>query len=270
MRLWRRVISNMKDAVAYFGFRQVFRRRAEAMTRAATLALSAGVLLFIGVLVSQGLAGGRRHPGAGGVGTAAGRAVSSAAAGARCGGHSRAVRAGRPGRRSDARGAAGAVGGRIRQQPDAGRTVRRPSAHGPPPGAARHAAAARPPRRSPSAPRCRPSRRLPSRCSVWRCSARRQRHFSPARAAGLLADCQRPVWRCRWADFIWMQRRGLFSKLMRAATRFSGKRDWSQWMSHAAGDRPCRAGHLSAAAGRWRRAFAQPASAGWSAPARSI
>jgi hypothetical protein len=26
MRLWRRVISNMKDAVAYFGFRQVFRR----------------------------------------------------------------------------------------------------------------------------------------------------------------------------------------------------------------------------------------------------
>jgi hypothetical protein len=28
MRLWRRVISNMKDAVAYFGFRQVFRRGA--------------------------------------------------------------------------------------------------------------------------------------------------------------------------------------------------------------------------------------------------
>ena len=27
MRPWRRVISNMKDAVAYFGFRQVFRRR---------------------------------------------------------------------------------------------------------------------------------------------------------------------------------------------------------------------------------------------------
>ena len=26
MRVWRRVISNMKDAVAYFGFRQVFRR----------------------------------------------------------------------------------------------------------------------------------------------------------------------------------------------------------------------------------------------------
>jgi hypothetical protein len=28
MHPWRRVISNMKDAVAYFGFRQVFRRRA--------------------------------------------------------------------------------------------------------------------------------------------------------------------------------------------------------------------------------------------------
>jgi hypothetical protein len=26
MRPWRRFISNMKDAVAYFGFRQVFRR----------------------------------------------------------------------------------------------------------------------------------------------------------------------------------------------------------------------------------------------------
>jgi putative membrane protein len=34
--------------------------------------------------------------------------------------------------------------------------------------------------------------------------------------------------------FYWMQRRGFFSKLMRAATRFAGKRDWSQWMSQAA------------------------------------
>jgi putative membrane protein len=33
--------------------------------------------------------------------------------------------------------------------------------------------------------------------------------------------------------FYWMQRRGFFSKLMRTATRFSGKRDWSQWMSQA-------------------------------------
>jgi putative membrane protein len=34
--------------------------------------------------------------------------------------------------------------------------------------------------------------------------------------------------------FYWIQRRGLFSKLMRAATRFAGKRDWSQWMTQAA------------------------------------
>jgi putative membrane protein len=33
--------------------------------------------------------------------------------------------------------------------------------------------------------------------------------------------------------FYWMQRRGFFSKVMRAATRFAGKRDWSQWMSQA-------------------------------------
>jgi putative membrane protein len=33
--------------------------------------------------------------------------------------------------------------------------------------------------------------------------------------------------------FYWFQRRGLFAKLMRAATRFAGKRDWSQWLSHA-------------------------------------
>jgi hypothetical protein len=30
MHPWRRVISNMKDAVAYFGFRQVFRRAKKA------------------------------------------------------------------------------------------------------------------------------------------------------------------------------------------------------------------------------------------------
>jgi putative membrane protein len=33
--------------------------------------------------------------------------------------------------------------------------------------------------------------------------------------------------------FYLMQRRGLFSKLTRAATRFSGKRNWSQWVSQA-------------------------------------
>ena len=34
--------------------------------------------------------------------------------------------------------------------------------------------------------------------------------------------------------FYWMQRRGFFGKVMRTATRFAGKRDWSQWMSQAA------------------------------------
>jgi putative membrane protein len=33
--------------------------------------------------------------------------------------------------------------------------------------------------------------------------------------------------------FYWIQRRGLFSKLMRTATRFAGKRDWSRWMTQA-------------------------------------
>ncbi len=33
--------------------------------------------------------------------------------------------------------------------------------------------------------------------------------------------------------FYWMQRRGFFSKVMRAVNRFAGKRDWSKWMSQA-------------------------------------
>ncbi len=44
-------------------------------------------------------------------------------------------------------------------------------------------------------------------------------------ASGVLAFCL--------AGFYWTQRRGLFAKLMRAATRFSGKRDWSQLLSRA-------------------------------------
>jgi len=44
-------------------------------------------------------------------------------------------------------------------------------------------------------------------------------------ASGLLA--------LQLVGFYLMQRRGLFSKLMRAAVRFFGKRDWSEWMSHA-------------------------------------
>jgi len=34
--------------------------------------------------------------------------------------------------------------------------------------------------------------------------------------------------------FYWIQQRGFFSKLMRAATRFAGKRDWSGWLTQAA------------------------------------
>jgi putative membrane protein len=45
-------------------------------------------------------------------------------------------------------------------------------------------------------------------------------------ASGLLA--------LQVGGFYWIQRRGLFSKLMRAAARFAGKRDWSQWMTQAA------------------------------------
>ncbi len=33
--------------------------------------------------------------------------------------------------------------------------------------------------------------------------------------------------------FYWIQRRGFFSKVMRTVNRFAGKRDWSQWMSQA-------------------------------------
>jgi putative membrane protein len=44
-------------------------------------------------------------------------------------------------------------------------------------------------------------------------------------ASGLLA--------LQVGGFYWMQRRGFFSKMMRTATRFAGKRDWSRWMSHA-------------------------------------
>jgi putative membrane protein len=44
-------------------------------------------------------------------------------------------------------------------------------------------------------------------------------------ASGLLA--------LQVGGFYWIQRRGLFSKLMRTAARFAAKRDWSQWMSQA-------------------------------------
>jgi len=45
-------------------------------------------------------------------------------------------------------------------------------------------------------------------------------------ASGLLA--------LQVGGFYWIQRRGFFSKVMRTATRFAGKRDWSQWVVQAA------------------------------------
>ncbi len=50
------------------------------------------------------------------------------------------------------------------------------------------------------------------------------------RASSLIASLLLAV---QVGGFYWMQRRGFFSKLMRTATRFSGRRDWSQWMSQA-------------------------------------
>ena len=57
-------------------------------------------------------------------------------------------------------------------------------------------------------------------------------HISQHALRTVGADRQRPAG-AAGGRFYWMQRRGLFSKLMRAATRFAGKRDWSQWMSQA-------------------------------------
>jgi len=57
-------------------------------------------------------------------------------------------------------------------------------------------------------------------------------HISPhaLRVSSLIASGLLAV---QVGGFYWMQRRGLFSKLMRAARRFAGKRDWSEWMSQA-------------------------------------
>jgi putative membrane protein len=57
-------------------------------------------------------------------------------------------------------------------------------------------------------------------------------HFSPAalRTAALIASAFLAV---QVGGFYLIQRRGLFSKLMRAVRRFSRKRDWSQWLAQA-------------------------------------
>ena len=57
-------------------------------------------------------------------------------------------------------------------------------------------------------------------------------HISPQalRVSSLIASGLLAV---QVGGFYWIQRRGFFSKLMRTATRFAGKRDWSQWVSQA-------------------------------------
>ena len=57
-------------------------------------------------------------------------------------------------------------------------------------------------------------------------------HFSPTalRTAALIASAFLAV---QVGGFYLIQRRGLFSKLMRAVRRFSRKRDWSQWLAQA-------------------------------------
>ncbi len=57
-------------------------------------------------------------------------------------------------------------------------------------------------------------------------------HFSPAalRTAALIASAFLAI---QVGGFYLIQRRGLFSKLMRAVRRFSRKRDWSQWIAQA-------------------------------------
>jgi putative membrane protein len=56
--------------------------------------------------------------------------------------------------------------------------------------------------------------------------------FSPTalRTAALIASAFLAV---QVGGFYWVQRRGLFTKVMRAVRRFSRKRDWSQWVSQA-------------------------------------
>ena len=57
-------------------------------------------------------------------------------------------------------------------------------------------------------------------------------HFSPAalRTAALIASAFLAI---QVGGFYLVQRRGLFSKLMKAVRRFSRKRDWSQWVAQA-------------------------------------
>ena len=104
-RGWR-LISNMKDALGYFGFRQVFRAPADRRAlhaqpgrtpgrcreKPAAWLFSAGLLLFIGLLASQGLTPVFATLATAGWGLLLVARLPPAAAVARCGGHPGAVR----------------------------------------------------------------------------------------------------------------------------------------------------------------------------------
>jgi putative membrane protein len=62
--------------------------------------------------------------------------------------------------------------------------------------------------------------------------ARAEGHFSQQtlRVSALIASGFLAL---QVGGFYWMQRRGFFGKLLRAAARFGGKRDWSGWVSGA-------------------------------------
>ena len=153
-------------------------------------------------------------------------ALSPPAAGTRCRCDSRAVPTPHP----DARRDPGALGRRVRQQSDARRADRRPGADGAAFILARpaHAGGGRRHHGQHDLANLRADRF----CADGGTLAERTRPYlgtllrtSALIASGFLA--------LQVGGFYLLQRRGFFSKLMRAASRFSGKRDWSQWLSQA-------------------------------------
>ena len=246
MHPWWRLISNMKDAFAYFGFRQVFHRfSGRAIDDAdGELAVESRRAAFRGRAAVAGLARDPRGTGACRLGAAPGGAVSSAAARDRCSGHLRSDRtrlsrtpvrdsllARWIGESANSLMPAGQLGG-----PVLWRAICRVAG----------CPWKKPLPRLPSAQRCRPSRKL--RLPCWALSPLGAQTTSflagrAARAAALIASAFLAI---QVGGFYLIQRRGLFSKLMQAVRRFSRKRDWSQWVASGTGYRSGGASHLSA------------------------
>ncbi len=191
MHPWRRLISNMKDAVAYFGFRQVFRPRSREGARTdrhepraatwllwlrecccssacwsrrasaavfATLALAGWGLLLVAAFHLLPLA----------LDAGAIRVLFDARREPR-GSMRDALLARWIGESANSLMPAGQIGGPVLD----GRATWRSAA----------CRCRTPPRRSPSARRCRPWRRSSSRCSASRCSARTRQRISHAARA---------------------------------------------------------------------------------------